>query len=78
MKLSGLIAKLTADLNANGDTEHISLGIIVAGTDGERYRLDAVLVEDDVPNIVRDPNYKAGMSCIVADYRGEHVVDIAA
>lgn len=77
MKLSGLITKLTADLHANGDTENVSLGVIVTGTDGRRHRLDAVLIEDDVRSILRDPNYANGMTNIVADYCGDLIVGVA-
>ena len=51
MKLSQLIAKLTADLDANGDTENVLIGIVVPGDDGKHYRLDAVLHEKRNPHV---------------------------
>lgn len=71
MKLSQVIAKLNADLEANGDADHVSLGVIVAGKDGKRFRVDAILVDDGVPNIFRDQNYPKGMTCIVAENSGD-------
>ena len=69
MKLSQLIAKLSADLDANGDTENVSIGVAVAGEDGKFNRLDAVLTVDNA-EILRDTNFVNGMACIVADYHG--------
>lgn len=62
MKLSELIVLLTADLDANGDTDHVALGTIVKSND-TAYRLDAHGPVD----IVRDPNYDQGMAVLVAD-----------
>lgn len=73
MKLSQLIAKLTADLEANGDTENVLIGVAVAGDDGKHYRLDAVLTEDGA-DVLRDVNFTNGMACIVASYHGDHQV----
>lgn len=71
MKLSQFIAKLTADLEANGDTENVLIGVAVAGDDGKHYRLDAVLTEDGA-DVLRDVNYTDGMACIVGHYHGNH------
>ena len=73
MKLSQLIAKLTADLDANGDTENVLIGIVVPGDDGKHYRLDAVLHENGT-NMFRDVNYTNGMTCIVGDHAGNYTV----
>ena len=66
MKLSQLIDVLTADLKARGDTEHVSIGIVVAGEGGHRHRLDAVITADNY-EIVRDANFVHGMACLVAE-----------
>ena len=66
MKLSEFIAKLAADLEANGDSENVSLGITVPGEGDQAFRLDAVLDEEN-SEILRDCNYVNGMTCIVAD-----------
>lgn len=73
MKLSRFIEKLTADLETNGDTENVLIGVAVAGDDGKHYRLDAVLTENGA-DVLRDVNFTNGMACIVANYRGEHQV----
>lgn len=75
VKLSELIAKLQADLAANGDSEYVSLGIVATGKDGQKHRLDAVLVDDGIPNILRDPNYPEGMTCLVAEHCVEEAVE---
>lgn len=75
MKLSQLIAKLTADLEANGDTESVLIGVAVAGDDGKHYRLDAVLTEDGA-DVLRDVNYTDGMACIVGHYHGNHQIRV--
>lgn len=74
MKLSELVAKLAADLEANGDTANVTLGMAVTGTDGKKYRLDAVLDDQGAFEILRDNNYAEGMACAVADYQGPHEI----
>lgn len=74
MKLSELAAMLAADLKANGDTDAVALGVTVTGTDGKKYRLDAVIAKTVDFDVLRDSNYVTGMACIVADYNGEHEV----
>jgi len=68
MRLSQLVAKLATDLQVNGDTENVSLCLVVAGTGDKKYRLDAVLVENTDIEVIRDVNYVNGMACVVADY----------
>lgn len=70
MKLSQLIAKLTADLESNGDTEHVALCLGVTGLDGRKYRLDAHIGSDGDIEIIRDSNVTNGLACISADYQG--------
>lgn len=69
MSLSQLIAALTADLEANGDAENVTIGVCVAQENGQRIRLDALLVGDG-SELLRDANYSRGMLCIVADNYG--------
>ena len=66
MKYSELVARMVADLETNGDAENVMIGITVAGRDGLRYRLDALLT-GDASEIVRDCNVTKGLVCIVAD-----------
>ena len=70
MHLSKLVATLAADLETNGDTEHVTLGVTVTGTDGKQYRLDAVIQESTDVSILRDANFVDGLACVVADYKG--------
>lgn len=77
MKLSQLIAKMTADLEANGDTENVSLGLTVTKSDGKKYRLDAVITEDNDVEVIRDANFTNGMACIVADHIGSLEVQLS-
>jgi hypothetical protein len=72
MRLSQLVEAITADLKANGDTENVALGLAVTGSDGKRYRLDAVLSGTGDFEIIRDTTVVSGMACIVADYNGPH------
>lgn len=74
MRLSQLVAMLAADLEANGDTENVMLGVTVKGTDGQKYRLDAVITEPNDISTIRDSNFVNGMACVVADYKGTHEV----
>ena len=73
MRLSELVKLLATDLEANGDTEHITLGVTVAGTDGKQYRLDAVIDGSNDISVLRDSNVVSGMACIVADYKGQEL-----
>lgn len=66
MKQSRMIELLTADLQANGDSDNITLGIIVQGPNGSRHRLDCILFEEK-DSISRDWNYPNGMVCIVGE-----------
>lgn len=75
MKLSQLVARLLSDLEANGDTECLSLGLTVAGVDGKRYRLDAPIGEVGELDVLRDANYPGGLVCLVADYQGHHLLE---
>lgn len=74
MRLSQLVAMLAADLEANGDTENVILGVAVKGTDGQKYRLDAVITEINDISTSRDSNFVNGMACVVADYNGTREV----
>lgn len=74
MRYSELVAMLAADLEANGDTEAVTLAVTVTGTDGKKYRLDAVIAEPSDIDVLRDHNFVNGMTCVVADYKGEHEV----
>ena len=64
MKLSQFIAHLTADLHAKGDTENVSIGIVVPDGDSRSHRLDAVVTSNTL-DVLRDDNYTHGMACIV-------------
>ncbi|HEX7648340.1 MAG TPA: hypothetical protein VF450_13110 [Noviherbaspirillum sp.] len=68
MKLSELVAKLQADLEANGDTEHVALCLAVPNGPVPKaypHRLDAF---GDI-EILRDAGeYVNGMTYLVADY----------
>lgn len=68
MRLSELAAKLAADLEANGDTENVTIGIAVTGDDGKKYRIDAVISPSNNLEVLRDSNYVNGMAIIVADH----------
>ena len=68
MRLSELAAKLAADLEANGDTENVTIGIAVTGDDGKKYRIDAVISPSNKLEVLRDSNYVNGMAIIAADY----------
>lgn len=72
MRLSKLVAMLAADLEANGDTDAVTLGVTVTGTDGKKYRLDAVVAEPSEIDVFRDNNFVNGRACVVADYKGTH------
>lgn len=74
MRLSKLVEMLAADLEANGDTEGVTIGIAVSGTDGKQYRLDAAIVEPNDIGVLRDSNFVNGMTCVVADYKGAYEV----
>lgn len=74
MRLSELVKMLAADLETNGDTEHVTLGVTAAGTDGNRYRLDAVVSESNDFSVIRDSNVVDGMACVIADYKGLDLV----
>lgn len=73
MKLSQLLAKIQADLEANGDTDHVALCLAVPP--GQRldnkpyaHRIDA---HGDI-EILRDTaEYVNGMTYLVADYVGD-------
>ncbi len=71
MRLSEMVANLAADLETNGDTENVTLGIAVTGKDGQRYRLDAVISPSNKLEVLRDSNYVAGMAIIAADCDGQ-------
>ena len=75
MKYSQLIAKLSADLEKNGDAEHVCICITVPSSDGTACRLDAVLTENGF-EVNRDVNFANGLTCIVADYHGEHRLQV--
>ncbi len=68
MRLSELAAKIAADLEANGDTENVTIGIAVTGNDGKKYRIDAVISPSNKLEILRDSNYVNGMAIIAADH----------
>ena len=68
MRLSELAAKLAADLEANGDTENVTIGIAVTGNDGKKYRIDAVISPSNELEVLRDSNYVNGMAIIAADH----------
>lgn len=72
MKLSELIAKLTDELEANGDADHVALAVTVAGPDGSRHRLDAHIERPEDFEVVRDSNITGGLACIVADHKGNN------
>ncbi len=65
---------LATDLEENGDTENISLGVSVTWTDGMKYRLDAVVTASNDISIVRDSNFINGMVCVVSYYKGANAV----
>ncbi len=71
MRLSELVAELAANLESNGDTENVTIGIAVTGKDGQRYRLDAVISPSNKLEVLRDSNYVAGMAIIAADCDGQ-------
>lgn len=71
MKFSTLVASLAADLETNGDAEHVAIGVVATDENGIPHRLDAVLTEGEGGvEIFRDHNYVQGMVCIAADYQG--------
>ena len=70
MRYSEFVAKLVADLEANGDAENVSIGICVPDPDGTVVRLDAVFSATNTLDILRDSNYVNGMVCIAADHLG--------
>lgn len=74
MRLSELVALLSDDLQKKGDTDIVSLGVTVTGTDGLKYRLDAVIASVADMEVIRDPNIVSGMACIAADYQGLHEI----
>lgn len=74
MRYSEVVAMLAADLEAKGDTENVTLGLTVTGTDGKKYRLDAVIAAPGDIEVLRDSNFVNGMACVVADYKGPHEV----
>ena len=73
MKLSEFIARLNDVLEAHGDTDHVAIGVAIAGSNGNRYRIDAMLVDGNA-EVLRDTNFVSGMTCIVADHQGDFVV----
>lgn len=66
MKTSELIALLQAELETNGDAEHVALGFIV-NKGGAFHRVD-VYGEIEVLN---DPNYPKGMVYLVGGEIGQ-------
>ena len=74
MQLSSLVAMLTADLEAKGDTENVTLAVTITGTDGKQYRLDAVIEAPGDVSVLRDDNYVNGMTSVVADYKGQYEI----
>lgn len=78
MRLSELVAKLNENLRVNGDAEAVTLAVTVAGTDGKRHRLDAVIGHDGDMEIIRDQNFVNGMACLIADHHGRVVVTAPA
>jgi len=74
MRYSELIEVFKDDLEKNGDAEAVSFGITVVGSDGNRYRLDAVIGDGCEIEVLRDPNFVNGMACLAADYKGEHQI----
>lgn len=67
MRLSDLLTMLSADLEAHGDTENVTIGLVVPGAPGQKYRLDAVVATSNDISVFRDSNYTNGMTCIVAE-----------
>lgn len=74
MRYSQFVAMLAADLEANGDAENVSLGVVVTGTDGKKYRLDALVVAPRDIDVIRDRSVVNGLACISADYQGSHEI----
>lgn len=74
MRYSELVALLAADLEANGDTENVAIGVTIAGTDGQKYRLDAFIAASNDVEVIRDVNCVNGLACVIADYKGQHEV----
>jgi hypothetical protein len=76
MRLSALVASLIADLEANGDTENVLLGVVVTANDGKKYRLDAVIAESADISISRDYSFPHGMACVTAGYKEKRNITI--
>lgn len=70
MRLRELVARLSADLVANGDTEYVALCLGVTDLGGRKFRLDAHIVSESDIEIIRDSNVVNGLTCIAADYHG--------
>ena len=74
MRLSEFVAMVVADLEANGDTEHVRLGVTMPGTDGNLHRVDADIAAPLDVEILRDHNYPTGMTVIAGDHKGAYKV----
>lgn len=72
MRLSDLLAMLSADLEAHGDTENVTIGLVVPGAAGKKHRLDSVVATSNDISVFRDSNFTNGMTCIVAECSESH------